>query len=85
MSDKVIGLRGHVPDLPDREPRAEVVTAARHLLELAEAGEITALAYATRHHDDLTSYCTNGIVSRALIGAVALLQADLVDHIREDD
>lgn len=62
-----------------------VVTELEGLLDMARAGEIVGIAYATQHPADLTSFHYVGRITRSAIGALVLLQhrmckADLEDR-----
>jgi hypothetical protein len=77
-SAKVIPLRaGLAPSPSGGEPNAAVVDRLAELLEMARAGEVVGIAYATLHPGDLSIYDTRGRTTRGLLGALTLLQFDM--------
>lgn len=63
-----------------REVRPEVVEQLRDMLEMAEAGELVGFAGALQLQDNTTSICKVGLKTRALIGAMAECQFDMMQE-----
>ncbi|MET4187599.1 hypothetical protein ABIB86_000452 [Bradyrhizobium sp. JR1.7] len=66
---------GLEPDPPNGEVNSVAVKAIEELLEKARAGEVIGIAYALQHPKRTTSFGRAGFCTRALLGAVCLLQA----------
>ena len=80
MGSNVTDMFGNEVD--PRVSAEQVVKAVSRILEQAQSGEVVGVAVAMIHADDTTSYTFRGDTGRALIGALDLVKADLVDLAR---
>ena len=78
----VIALPGHLSG--QREVREDVVKALEYLLEEARSGAVVGVVYVAGYFDDMTSFRSSGMISRPMLGALTLAQADVVDLLRSD-
>ncbi len=78
MTDNVQSLRGG--PVIKREPVPDVVKLFEDLLEAAQSGEIVGFAGAYLHCDDCTSYRRAGMITRGLLGALAIVQYRLLSE-----
>lgn len=70
---KVVSLRGNEV-LPPGTPNPDVIAHAESLLEMARAGEISALVSVTLYRDDATGYRLSGGFTRSVLGACVVAQ-----------
>lgn len=68
---------GVEPDPPKGEVNADVVETLEKLLDRARSGEVIGIAYAVQHPERMTSYWRAGFCSRAILGAMLLLQHEM--------
>lgn len=79
---EVTALHGGVVNSPT--PNQGCISALRELLEMAEAGEITGIACAKLHGDNLASYTIAGLVGPySMLGAVDMAKSELQDLMKE--
>lgn len=71
-------------EIRTREANPDVVKQLEALLDMAKSGEIVGFAYAVVHQGDLTSYHRAGRNTRGMIGALVLLQGEIVKCELED-
>lgn len=77
-SDNVTALHGVEVNVPT--PNEGCIRALRQMLEMAEAGEITGIACARLHGDNLGSYVIAGMAGPySLLGAMDMAQSELRD------
>jgi hypothetical protein len=82
----VVPIRPGVALPPPRgEVDEDVIKVLTDLLEAAHAGEVVGVAYAAQHPQKTTSWHRAGYGTRALLGAVTLLQADICRTELESD
>ena len=74
MSEIVPIRKGLEPQPPPGTVNLEVVNELQGLLDKAQAGEITGIAYVSLHAGDTTTYYYAGRITRGLLGAITLLQ-----------
>lgn len=83
MQPKVVSLTGD-PIVAPGTPRPELIADLERVLEMAKAGEIEGIAYAVQHADGCTNFYRIGRLTRAVIGALSILQTSIVyDEIKE--
>lgn len=70
----VVTLRPGIEPCPDGEPNPEVVKELTKLLDMAKAGELLGIAFASLHRGDLTTYDRKGRATRGMLGALVTLQ-----------
>ena len=78
---KVVSLNGAKIKAP-YEPRPAVVDHLERLLEAARNGEVIGVAVVCVHGDDATSSAISGQKSRAMLGTLDMMKADLCDELR---
>jgi hypothetical protein len=79
---EVVSLRGDAIRQPG-QPDEYVVHELERALEMARSGEINGITIAYLHADDATSGRSAGLSSRAMIGMLHILIADLIDRSRQ--
>lgn len=77
MSEVVAIRSGLAVEPPIGTVNQDVVKEIQDLLDKANSGEITGLAYVTLHPGDVTFYSNAGRVTRGVMGALTLLQYSL--------
>lgn len=84
-ADKVYVLREDRQPEP-RKPDEDCIAECQKLLKMAEAGEITGIAWCARYYDDLTGFSYAGFIhTRAMAAAAAEMQMRLLGFVREED
>jgi len=68
---------GLEPDPPKGEVNAALVKELEQLLDRARSGEVVGIAIALQHPERLTSFYRVGFMSRAILGALVLLQTQM--------
>ena len=80
---KVTALNGGDVNAP--VPNEGCIRNLRELLERAEAGEITGIACACLHSDNLGSYTIAGMAGPySLLGTVDMMQSELRDIMKDE-
>lgn len=74
----VLPLRPGLEPCQNGEPNPEVIEYLSQCLDKAKAGEIVGIACVTQHPGDFTSYARKGRTTRGTIGALMMLQHDMV-------
>ena len=75
---EVVAIRSGVAVAPPvGTVNEDVVREAQDLLDKANAGEITGLAFVTLHPGDVTVHYKVGRITRGVLGALTLLQYSL--------
>lgn len=77
--DKVVPISGEGVIIENCDVHEGLVKELEELLERAKSGEIVGLTGALLHHDKSTSYRLAGLGSRALVGALAVAQHELIE------
>ncbi|QPF87025.1 hypothetical protein IC762_12295 [Bradyrhizobium genosp. L] len=86
MVATVVPIRaGLEPEPPAGSVNAVLVKDLQELVAKASAGEITGVAYVTLHPGDLTCYHRVGRITRGVVGALSILQFDMVKDCNEVD
>lgn len=83
---EVVAIRsGLEVEPPAGTVNQDVVKELQELLDKANCGEITGLAYVSLHPGDLTLHHRVGRITRGVIGAITLLQYSLARNDGERD
>lgn len=77
MAEVVAIRQGLTVEPPAGTVNQDIVKELQELLDKANCGEITGLAYVTLHPGDLTVYCSIGRIVRGVLGALTMLQFSL--------
>ena len=80
---EVVRLRDGAPLAHPGNPDESVIAALEKLLAAAKAGEITGIAYATQFYDKAVGGTFAGTYSRAQVGRLFAIMADIsrrIDH-----
>lgn len=86
MSEVVVPIRkGIEPSPAPGTINPDVVKEIQELLDKANAGDISGIAYVTLHPGDHTVYYNIGRLTRGVIGALVLLQHHLAKSDSEDE
>lgn len=85
MAEVVAIRKGLTLEPPAGTVNADIVKELQELLDKANCGEITGLAYATLHPGDVTLYSKAGRITRGMMGALTLLQYSLARVDYEDE
>lgn len=73
----------HGGEVNSPTPNSGCIKALREMLEMAEAGEITGIACARLHGDNLGSYIIAGMAGPySLLGAMDMAQSELRDAMK---
>jgi hypothetical protein len=75
MADKIVPIRdGLAVDPPAGTADPAVIKEIEGLLEQAKSGELIGLAYVSLHPGDTTVYFRVGRITRAVMGALTIMQ-----------
>lgn len=82
----VVPIRtGVTPQPPEGEINLDLIAKLEELLELAKTGNLTGIAYAALYPGDFTGYNEAGRTTRAMIGALVMLQFDMCKADSEEE